>query len=293
MQSHTSDVGILESRTLERDHRVLAGLLRPGYSVMDVGCGTGAITAGIARRVGPSGRVVGIDRDSALLEIARARRQGPNLCFEEGDILNLRYKRRFDVVSASRVLQWVHDPSGAIRQMRRAAKLMGNVAVLDYDQSRNRWVPEPPQEFQEFYRVFLRWRSDHGWSNSMGSQLQGLLADDGLVGIRVSVESEIFSREQEPSGAAPEIWSLVIPNVGPSMVASGYISKDAVTAAKNCYREFVAASLAMQELSLTAVSARMPGERTGQGRCDKGESPVEPGGPDSLVSGAIGVVCRQ
>lgn len=270
MQSHTSDVGILESRTLERDHRVLAGLLRLGASVLDIGCGTGAITAGIANRVGPSGWVVGIDRDAALLEIAQARRQGHNLRFERGEILNLRYKRRFDVVTASRVLQWVDDPRRAIREICRATKPMGRVVVLDYDHSRNRWVPNPPREFGEFYRAFLHWRSDNGWSNCMGSQIQGLFAESGLVEIQVSDETEIVSGKQGRSGAALEIWSLVIPNVGPQMVASGYLSQDAVTEAENRYREFVATSLEMQELSLPAVSARVPSEWKGQRRCHQG-----------------------
>ena len=50
IQTHRSDPQVLNRRTLEIDHRVLAGVLRPGMSVLDVGCGTGAITAGIARR---------------------------------------------------------------------------------------------------------------------------------------------------------------------------------------------------------------------------------------------------
>ena len=46
-------------RTLERDHGHLARMLRPGISVLDVGCANGAITAGIAEAVGPDGTVVG------------------------------------------------------------------------------------------------------------------------------------------------------------------------------------------------------------------------------------------
>jgi ubiquinone/menaquinone biosynthesis C-methylase UbiE len=41
-------------------HGRLAQLLLPGMSVPDIGCGSGAITAGIADAVGPSGTVVGV-----------------------------------------------------------------------------------------------------------------------------------------------------------------------------------------------------------------------------------------
>src|SRR5262245_45220375 len=110
-QSHRSDPRILGRRTLDRDHRCLAELLRPGMSVLDVGCGTGAITSGIARAVGPNGRVVGVDRDEALLEIARIEHGAiSNLRFEAGDAAALNFRGEFDIVSSSRALQWMRDP---------------------------------------------------------------------------------------------------------------------------------------------------------------------------------------
>src|SRR5438309_11684352 len=107
-QSHRSDPRILGRRTLERDHRCLAELLRPGLLVLDVGCGSGAITAGIAKAVGPHGSVLGIDRDPALLELARTEyAMLPNLQFECGDATALQFEARFDVVTAARTLQWI------------------------------------------------------------------------------------------------------------------------------------------------------------------------------------------
>src|SRR5258708_14182017 len=69
-QSHRSDPRILNRRTLQRDHPYLARVLRTGMNVLDVGCGTGAITADIAKAVGPDGMAVGIDRDGPNLAIA-------------------------------------------------------------------------------------------------------------------------------------------------------------------------------------------------------------------------------
>src|ERR1051326_6177360 len=105
-QSHRSDPRILGRRTLERDHRCLAELLRPGLSVLDIGCGTGAITAGVAKAVGPHGHVVGIDRDEALLKIARTEHARlPNIRFKLGDVTALTSCTQFDIVSAARTLQ--------------------------------------------------------------------------------------------------------------------------------------------------------------------------------------------
>ena len=64
LRSHTS-------RTVENSAAYLVDELRPGLDVLDVGCGPGTITAGLARRVAP-GRVVGIDRSEDVLRQAAA-----------------------------------------------------------------------------------------------------------------------------------------------------------------------------------------------------------------------------
>jgi ubiquinone/menaquinone biosynthesis C-methylase UbiE len=84
-QSHRSDPRILNRRTLQRDHPYLARVLRTGMDILDVGCGTGAITADIAKAVGPDGMALGIDRDDANLAIAVQQYGGMgNLRFEGG-----------------------------------------------------------------------------------------------------------------------------------------------------------------------------------------------------------------
>ena len=86
---HRLDPHILNERTLEGDHRRLAELLAPGMRVLDAGCGTGSITAGIARRVGELGQVVGIDRDAVLFKQARtAFPDLANLEFEQAELRN-------------------------------------------------------------------------------------------------------------------------------------------------------------------------------------------------------------
>src|SRR5438105_3871480 len=63
--------------------------LRPGGSAVDVACGSGKLTAELAKIAGPAGRVVGVDFSPQMLEVAR--RAHPGLEFLEGDALNLQF----------------------------------------------------------------------------------------------------------------------------------------------------------------------------------------------------------
>src|SRR2546425_10056022 len=102
---------ILDARSLATAHRRLAALLSPGLAVLDVGCGTGAITRGIAEAVGRDGRAVGVDVNAAMIEKARAAPGGvPGLSFEVADAGALPFDTAFDIVTAARVLQWLAGP---------------------------------------------------------------------------------------------------------------------------------------------------------------------------------------
>jgi ubiquinone/menaquinone biosynthesis C-methylase UbiE len=150
---------ILNQRTLQASNRRLAELLKPGMHVLDAGCGSGAITVGIAERIGPDGHVIGTDNNPRLIgEARRCYGHVPGLSFETADLYSLPYRDRFDIVCASRVLQWLSDPLLALKQMKRAAKRGGKVLVLDYNHEKIRWNPSPPESMLHFYRQFLRWR---------------------------------------------------------------------------------------------------------------------------------------
>src|SRR5436190_12906395 len=70
---HASVVANHAKRTADKDAAFLLALLRPGMRLLDVGCGPGSITAGLAARVAP-GAAIGIDASASVIDTARALR---------------------------------------------------------------------------------------------------------------------------------------------------------------------------------------------------------------------------
>jgi trans-aconitate methyltransferase len=60
--------------------------LRPGLRVLEFGCGPGAAAREVARRVGPTGFVLGVDRSAKAIEQARAAERLPQLAFRQSTI---------------------------------------------------------------------------------------------------------------------------------------------------------------------------------------------------------------
>lgn len=111
--------------------------LRPGESVLDVGCGTGTLALAAKARVGPSGTVCGIDAAAEMVTRAtrKAERAGLDVAFRHAVIETLPYPDgQFDVVLSTLMMH--HLPrdvrSAAAREIRRVLKPGGRVLVMDF-----------------------------------------------------------------------------------------------------------------------------------------------------------------
>lgn len=109
-----------------------AGAFQPGERVLDIGCGSGATSLEIARRVGASGAVVGVDISPQLLEVARKRARDASFAidFREADAGAADIGHNFDVAFSRFGVMFFEAPAAAFTHIRSAMKPSGRLAFV-------------------------------------------------------------------------------------------------------------------------------------------------------------------
>jgi trans-aconitate methyltransferase len=97
----------------------VVSLLAPqaGERILDLGCGTGHLTAQIAES---GAKVMGVDRSAEM--VAAAQAAYPKLKFEVVDARKLSFEERFDAVFSNATLHWIHEPEAVLQGIFRALR---------------------------------------------------------------------------------------------------------------------------------------------------------------------------
>ena len=175
--------------------------------VLDVGCGTGALTAELAGRLG-AGAVAAIDPTEAYAQAARERCPGVDV--RVGGAEQLPYRDgEFDAALAQLVVHFMADPAAGVGEMARVTRPGGVVAACVWDYERGR---APLARFWEAARALDPDVDDESGRTGAGAgQLAELLRGAGLGDVR---EETVTTRVVHAS--FEEWWEPFTLGVGPA-----------------------------------------------------------------------------
>lgn len=128
----------------------------PGDFALDLCCGTGDITIALAKQVGPSGNVIGLDFNQEMLDLAEQKIRQQNLQKEiqlkQGDAMHLPYPdQSFDIVTIGFGLRNVPDANQVLKEIYRVLKPTGKVGVLETSQPTNLLIK---LGWKSYFRLF-------------------------------------------------------------------------------------------------------------------------------------------
>jgi SAM-dependent methyltransferase len=169
--------------------------LRPGRSAIDLGCGPRGILDLLAERVGPAGRVVGLDADPAHAAMAAEFAAGRGLTGVEIMTADARSTglppASFDLVYARTLLINVPEPADVAAEMMRLARPGGWVASMEPDSEYGRCYPPLPA-FDRLCEIFTAVFRRNGADPWIGRRVPELLRRAGLGHVQVEAKVQLY-----------------------------------------------------------------------------------------------------
>jgi ubiquinone/menaquinone biosynthesis C-methylase UbiE len=222
-RDHQTTNKIFDNRSLEKDYVTLIPVLKNGLRVLDIGCGTGAISKDIAERVGPAGSVIGIDNTEKFIISGReSYKTTLNLELIHQDLFSYEPEEKFDLIVSARTLQWLSNPKEALLKLKTLLKPGGQLSILDYNHEQLSWEPQPPESMLTFYQTFLKWRADAGMNNHIADDLAGYFEETGFKAVEVFNAEEVYHQNDDNFLQRIGIWSKVAGST--QMVEEGYLT---------------------------------------------------------------------
>jgi ubiquinone/menaquinone biosynthesis C-methylase UbiE len=196
------------SRTAEEAAAFLLTHLKPGMRVLDIGCGPGSITVGLARYVAPA-ETIGVDQSDEALDAARSLAVGRNVGnahFEQADVYELPFEEAsFDVIYGHQILQHLADPVAALTEARRVLRSGGYLAVRDADYGTMTHHPHDPalDRWLQMYHEVVR---SNGGEPDAGRRLMEWVRAAGFVHLHPTASTWLYATPGEREDWA-ELWA--------------------------------------------------------------------------------------
>jgi SAM-dependent methyltransferase len=237
------------SEPLARQFADLAGI-HPGLRALDVGCGPGALTAELVRRLGP-GAVRAVEPSASFAAAARGRL--PDVDIQQAVAEQLPFPgQTFDAALAQLVVHFMKDPVQGLREMGRVTRPGGTVAACVWDHGDDRG---PLGAFWQAVRELDP--AAHDESSLPGVRDGDLARLFGQAGLGQAEVSTLTVRVRQASFA--EWWDPFLLGVGPAGTYVASLSPERQAALRERCRRLLPAGPI--EISATAWAAVSSGDR--------------------------------
>lgn len=196
--------------------------IAPGMRVLDIGCGAGDSSLHLASLVGPSGSVVGVDRDAALVERAERRASGSELTnveFVAAELRAFEPHGQFDALAGRFVLRHLPDPVATLRRLTPALVPGAIVSFIDLDWVAARTVPAVPL-VEETLGLVREAMQRAGIAIDIGPRLWRIQRSIGIRDAEVRMEARA---EPPPATAAAAMLADVAHGLHPVMERFGIV----------------------------------------------------------------------
>lgn len=257
---HASVVGQHARRTAEEYAAHLLPRLQPGQRLLDVGCGPGTITTGLARAVAP-GEVVAIDLVDDVLEQARSHAAEvgvANVRFERESVYALPYDEgAFDVAHAHQVMQHLARPAEALREMARVVRPGGLLAVKDADYGTMVGWPKS-DAIARWLDVYHRVAERNGADADAGRRIPSWLREAGLTDVELIPSVQLYADADETANWGNSWAERVLhSSLGEQAVTYGVATREELESIADGWRAWARTEGALFMFTHVAAIARV------------------------------------
>ncbi len=173
--------------------------LKPGMDLLDLGCGPGSISMGLARAISP-GRLTGVDLEESQIGIARqeAAKEGvENADFSIGDATRLGFPDgSFDAVHCHALVEHVPDTRAVLGEIRRVLRPGGLVGIRDL-LGTSSFFSTSHGDLNPMLDAFVKLLAINKGHSQMGVELKGHLLRSGFVEVRSSFSFDAYDTPEE------------------------------------------------------------------------------------------------